>query len=422
MRSKVGWGLGLALVLGLVGVGGGLITLHLLAEHHLGQARLAIERQRLPQAWDHLSKAKTFRPGSPEVHLLLARVARRMHNFKEADACLEKARALRGGRQTEAEQLERLMLRAETGNVEEVYPQLWVYVKEDRPEAPLVLEALAYGFLGQRLVLRAEECLGLLLKKQSDNIEALEMKGMLSEFIGAREEATARYSRVLELDPDREESRLRLADVCLKQQHDKQALKHFQRLLQQKPGSKEARLGAAQAHRGLGNLPAARAIVDEFLREFPDDPQAWEERGRIALEEGDHAEAEKWLRRVLEKKPNETEVLYGLVGCLRRLGRADEAAPYARKMDQINRDAQKLGELFRSKFSPHPNDVETLYEMGVLAERTGQEEEADRWFARALKEDPYHQPTLKALIKRLEKAGDKDRDLIERLRARLAQK
>src|SRR5262249_37726772 len=416
--QKVVWVLGLAVVLGLVGLGAWLITIYFLTEHHLRQAHHHLDQQHFPQAWAQLKKAETFRPRSPKIHLLLARTARRMHKFADADAELRKIRELRGGRDTEEEQLERLMLRAQTGEVEEVFPSLVGYVKEKKPQESLVVEALADGFVAQRLLVPAEEYVDRWVKLNPNNVEALLLQGAFLEYSGGMLEAEASYTRRPELDAGREETRLRLALVCLGQQHDKEALEHFQRLLRQNPNLTGIRLGVIRAHRSLGNLKEARAAVDDYLKSFPDDPQGWQEKGRVAMEEGEYAEAEKWLRRALQDNPHNPEALYSLITCLRRLGRDAETAEPLRKMNQLTQDTKRLEDLFRFKFPSRSKDVSLLYEMGDLSERIGQEEEANRWFARALREDPYHEKTLKAVIARLEKAGEKA--LAQEFRARLA--
>jgi len=124
----------LGLLLGLIGLGGWLITIHFLAEYHLRQARRAYDRQRYPEALKHLNKANNLRPRSPEIHMRLARVNRLLGEFSKADEHLRRYTDLQG--QTEEGQLERLMLRAQTGEAEKVVRLLVRYVQEKRPKHP----------------------------------------------------------------------------------------------------------------------------------------------------------------------------------------------------------------------------------------------------------------------------------------------
>src|SRR5947209_4632025 len=145
LRTKLLRIFAVGLVLSLIGLGGWLITIYFLTEYHLRQAKRAFGHQRYSEAWDHLNKANRFRPRSPEIHLWLARVARLRFDFPKADEFLRRYKELQG--QTEEEQLERLMLRAQTGEAEKVYHQLWPYVEEERPEASLILQAMTYGLM-----------------------------------------------------------------------------------------------------------------------------------------------------------------------------------------------------------------------------------------------------------------------------------
>ena len=69
------------LVLSLIGLGGWLITIHFLTEHHLQQAQRAYDRQHYSEALKHLNKADEFRPRSPEIQLRLARVHRLLGSY-----------------------------------------------------------------------------------------------------------------------------------------------------------------------------------------------------------------------------------------------------------------------------------------------------------------------------------------------------
>src|SRR5262249_55689641 len=162
---------GLLLVLGLISLGGWLITIHFLAERYLRQAQRALERQRYAQAWEDLNRAKTFRPRSFEIHLQLARVARQLGKLEQADEHLRRCLDLHGRSPTEADHIKSLLLRAQIGEVESVFPYLWPYVKEKRPEAAAVPDAQCYGFVGKQLLARAEWCIRRWRQIDPDNIQ-----------------------------------------------------------------------------------------------------------------------------------------------------------------------------------------------------------------------------------------------------------
>src|SRR4051794_26968068 len=145
------------------------------------------------------------------------------------------------------------MLRAQTGEAEKVYHQLWPYVKEERPEASLILQAMTYGLMDEHLFGPAEKCLSKWLEYDPDNIEALLAQGLLLDRNGQGSvESREHYIRALELDPDRADIRLRLALAYLAQQRDREAIEAFKQVLRQQPDNAMAELGLAQATLNLG--------------------------------------------------------------------------------------------------------------------------------------------------------------------------
>jgi tetratricopeptide (TPR) repeat protein len=391
---------------------------------HLRQAQRAFDRQRYQEAWAHLTKANDLQPRSPEIQLRLARVARLLGHFKQADQHLNRCKDLRG-EHTEEEQLERLMLRAQTGEVEKVLSKLWPYVEKKRPEASLVLEALSYGFLGQELYVPAQRCLNEWEKIDPDNIQALLYGGwFLDRNGGGSPESREKYLHALELDPSRTDIRLRLAQAYLNQQNDRKAIEHFKQVLKQQPDNEMAQLGLAQATLSMGKSEEARELLRTFLLKHPDNALALREIGKVELNEGHYAEAEKWLRRALKYNPNDGLAMYSLLTCLRRRGDKPEVKAEIAKIDarmkMINVAGRRLDELIRNKMLAHPKDPELYYEAGTIYEQLGEEKEAAAWYARALRYDPKHQRALKAAVKYLKKIGDNEQ--ADELRRRITEK
>jgi len=322
-RRRLGRIFVFGLLLGLIGRGGWLILIYFLPEYHLRQARRALDRQRYTEALEHLNKADHLRPRSAEIHLQLARVHRLLGEFSKADEHLRRYKDLKG--QTEEGQLERLMLRAQTGEVEKVFRLLWRYVEEKRPEAPVVLQALSYGFIEQELYGPAQKCLNEWRKVAPDNIQGLVCEAwFLDRNGGGAPEARENYLRALELDPSRADIRLRLAYAYLGQQRDKDAIEQFKQVLRPQPDNEIAQLGLAQATLNLGKVEETREMLQSFLKEHPDNSTALYTMGMAAMQENDYPQAEKWLRKSLEQKPQDGMAIHNLMECLRRLGKEKE--------------------------------------------------------------------------------------------------
>lgn len=401
---------GLLLVLGLISLGGWLITIHFLAERYLRQAQRALERQRYAQAWEDLNRAKTFRPRSFEIHLQLARVARQLGKFEEADEHLRRCLDLHGGYPTEADQLERLLLRAQTGEVEVVFPYLWPYVEEKRPEAAAVLEALCYGFVGEQLMAMAERCIRRWRQIDPDNIQALVCEGWFwDQSGGPTPEAQENYARALELDPKRDDIRLRLGIAYLRAQNERKAIACFKEVLRQDPHNEGAQLGLATATRDIGKWKEARAMLTRFLEEHPNSAEALRELAQVAMEENNYPEAEKLLRQVLEKEPYDYRALYGLHVCVRQSGRKVEGRELSVRLERVRRLERSLDNLIRGKLRAQPKDPEVRYQVGLLYEQLGVEASASQWFLRTLQVDGDHQGALKSMVRHHEKKGEKEK-------------
>ncbi len=81
----------------------------------------------------------------------------------------------------------------------------------------------------------------------------------------------------------------------------------------------------AVSRHGLGQLDQAQPLLDELLATNPQDVPALIERGRLALDAQQPAEAETWLRRAEAIAPDHADVLLSLGRTLRMLRRAPEA-------------------------------------------------------------------------------------------------
>ena len=121
-----------------------------------------------------------MRPDDAEGLLLAARIARRQGAWNEAEALLDRRVELHGEDETSA--LERLMLRATRGEVEDVRPLLQLRIDEGGTTADLAREALIEGFLHSFFTSRAHEAIEQSLEKDPSNITALRLLGKMHEY------------------------------------------------------------------------------------------------------------------------------------------------------------------------------------------------------------------------------------------------
>ena len=81
------------------------------------------------------------------------------------------------------------------------------------------------------------------------------------------------------------------------------ALRHFVEASRANSGHPDAHMGMAEAMRAMGRLAAARATLEQYLRENARYAPAWLLLGQIRAQEGRREEAREAFERVIEVAP-----------------------------------------------------------------------------------------------------------------------
>lgn len=169
---------------------------------------------------------------------------------------------------------------------------------------------------------------------------------MLGHFYAEMYDSTARseyatqaiehYKRAYELDPRASEIGERLAEIYARSQRLRDAVLEAQEILQREPDNLPARRLLARIYiRTLGNLAGAerqRELVSRAIEQYREiarlDPEDYEAAlwlGRLYQARGENEEAERVLRGLLERQPENDAALEQWAQLLLRLGRAEEA-------------------------------------------------------------------------------------------------
>jgi tetratricopeptide (TPR) repeat protein len=418
--------LGVSLTLGAVQGAG-----YLRYRRHRQAAEEAIARYDFEPAYRHLTECLRWRPNDPALLLLAARTARRAELPKEADELLSRLRRQAGGTTPEGA-LERALLQAQGGQLHLVEEDLLARVEADDPDTELILEALA---LGAAKVYRTDKAmirLQRLLQEEPDNVPGRLLRGMLYESLGNMKAALEDYHKVVESHPDNGRARLRLAEALLKHQRYPDAATHFERLLQDGPRRPAALLGLAQCRLQQFRDKDARQLLDELLAEAPDDGTALRERGKLALVDAELAKAdrrlrpqkqsaktgtetdaeltkaERLLRRAVAVQPYDREAAFQLSVCLSRLGKAEEADKYQKRVKQMEADLKRFEVLYPQTIRK-PDAVAPRLEIAQICMRNGRDDEARRWFNSVLQLDARNRAAHRALAEIYRRRNDKDR-------------
>jgi tetratricopeptide (TPR) repeat protein len=393
-------------VLVLLGTGTAIIFLG--AEYHLRAAHQALERHELDEAQHHLDLYLKVHFRSAAGHLLAAQTARRREAYDEAENHLAAYLRLEG--MTEAAALERLLLTAQQGDLADMEELLKARTSPSDPEAVLVLEALAKGYLNRCWEQDALVCLNKLLERQPGNPRALLMRARVWEN-RARKGETERetdalhdYEKAVELNPVFD-ARLGLAGALFRVGRTWEALMEYERLRQVQAANPEVLLGLARCLYSLHEVDEARRLLDALLEQQPDHAAALLERGRLAFHAGELGEAEKWLSRAAAVASlYDCEPHRCLYQCLQVEHKDEEARQCFDRLRDKEESVLRVNRRIL-QVNREPHDVALRYEIALELLRLGREEEGVAALFLVLEQEPRHGPAHAALADYFERTG-----------------
>jgi tetratricopeptide (TPR) repeat protein len=346
------------------------------------------------------------------VHLLAAQTARRRGAYDEAERHLAACTQLEPVSQATA--LERLLLGAQQGDLDDVEGLLKGRTDAKDPEAALVLEALAKGYGSRFWYKDALAFLNLLLQRRPQHAQALLLRGRVAEALARRGEAEGDqqalrdYEQVVALAPSFE-ARLGLAGAFYRLGRPWDALNQYEQLEAEQAGQPEVLLGLARCRFRLHDVDQARRLLDQLLAQHPGHTAAVLERGRLALRAGELAAAEKWLTQAVAAAPAcEAEPLRLLRECLLAAHKEDAARRCAERLRQNEADMLRVDRLMLQA-NRDPRDVALRYQIASELLRLGREEDGVAALFLVLEQDPQHGPAHAALADYLERTGQPGR-------------
>jgi tetratricopeptide (TPR) repeat protein len=365
------------------------------AEQLLEQYDHTGRRVFLTGAREHLTHCLHYSPQSARLHFIAARAARRDNDSTAAERYLRRAEQL--GWVKEAIELEQALAEVQRGKLSRYENVLLAFVAEKHPEQVLILEALAHGYEKTYHLHQAGDCLDLWLEQEPNQADALLQRAEVRLLTLRVDEAKADYLRGVELDPDADAARQRLGELLLSGEHAAEALVHFEELRRRHPHDPDALLGVARCKANLTDPSGAITVLDELLADHPHHAAALAERGKLALENGNSAAAERFLRESVTLAPFEHQAVYSFYRCLQKNGKTDEAAQWSKRLEAINADRAKLDEI-KTALLKSPYDASLRSEMGRILLRNGQDRDGVRWLKSALAIDPKFRAAQEALI------------------------
>jgi tetratricopeptide (TPR) repeat protein len=385
----------LLVLLGLAAGAGFAIRPHVRAWYHRRAARKELQRYHNRQAIDHLLICRAIWPRDPETLLMSARAARRARVYGDSERLLGLYREIRG--RDDAYTFEQLLVGAET-RVDEFAVPCWKLVEDGSYDAPLLMEALTRGYLRQYRLGPALNCLERWKQDQPDNPQLFYLEGLFKlDYVHSSTGAVNSYRRAVELDEDHEEARLGLAVALMHDKNFAEAAEHFRRLLQGQPDNERVQVALAECLEGLGENAEALRLVDDVLAREPHMPAALSMRGQLALDEGQLAEAETWLRQALRGDPKDHRAHYSLILCLERSGQEEAARQQRQELQRLEKELTRFDQLVTKEMAERPMDPAVFCNIGQILLRVGKRDEGIRWLQNALELDRNYAPAREAL-------------------------
>jgi tetratricopeptide (TPR) repeat protein len=370
----------------------------------LKEGRAALARDDAAAARGHLARCLEAWPQSSEAHFLAARAARRCEDLEAARGHL--AAAERFGRAPADVEAERLLLRAQSGEFAEVGPTLLRLVNEGHPQSAEILSFLVPMYVADFRIADAGTLTARWVEAAPDSVRAWTYRADALERLRRKDETGAALRRLLELAPDDRRARASLVRVLLEiRQNIDEAAGHAEWLTATDPADTTAQVQLAACRQEQGRGDEAAAILDRVIA-ATGDAQALHHRGRLEMNRGRPTAALPFLRRAADRAPD-TDVLYSLFLCTKQVGTPEEARAAEERWRQFESDWKRIKELGKA-ISAAPQNPDLRREMGELFLRYGKDVEGVRWLDSALRINPDHEATHKALAAYYERTGRPD--------------
>ncbi|MFO0845792.1 MAG: tetratricopeptide repeat protein [Gemmataceae bacterium] len=352
----------------------------------------------------------------PDVSVLAARAARMSGDLEAAKGYLQRSMRLAGGA-TGRVQLEFLLLRVQTGELDQVAPTLIEAADKGHPDGPLILSSLAVAYMNNLRYRPAFACISRWIELEPGSAKAYQYRGWVLERMDRHKEAMLDYRKAMEIDPDLVPVRLRVAEMLLEEKQPHEALPHLERLYRQVPDHPlvQGRLGVC---RFLQGRPAeARELMQAAEVHLPNDPILQIHLAKLDLQEGRPAEAERRLRAVVGADPSDAEAWYALIGVVQAQRRPDEAAALAKEFKRAEVVLDRINKLLRQVADGPTARAADHAEIGELLLEVKQETRGLYWLHEALDRDPGQPRAHRALAAYYERKGEPEKAAAHRLTA-----
>jgi tetratricopeptide (TPR) repeat protein len=368
-------------------------------------AHADLDQDRPAEARERLAVCLWVWPKNPEVQLFAARAARQSGDLTAAEAHLNACLRLEG-KSLERVQLEFLLVRVQSGEVDQLANGLFEAVEAGHPEGPEIVKTVARAYIQRLRYKPASACLTLWTTIEPNNPRPYHWRGWVLERMNNSQAAMSDYLKALELAPDLFEVRLRVVEMLIEDKKAPDAIPHLDLLYKRSPDNPQvqARLGMCRFLEG--RTEEARKLMEAAVVHLPTDPALLVSLANLDLQEDRAADAERRLRAVLATDPSDTEALFVLTSVLQALNRPDEATKTLAEFETKRATVDRINDLLvDADKTGTPAD---FVEIGTSFLSIGRNRFGVYWLERAIEKDPYNQAAHRALTAHYERQGKDD--------------
>ncbi|MCA9121227.1 MAG: tetratricopeptide repeat protein [Planctomycetaceae bacterium] len=399
--------LGIALVIGLAVPARNRIYLAVRVQ----RARAALADRSFAKALEILDALNEANPQQKEVCYLLGLAHRRLLQYDKSFEYLQQAEQL--GWPLSDVTRQRYLARFQAGDIEATQGYLYSLLQGgvDDVVAEEIYETLAQGYLSEARFQDAGLVLTHWIEWQPNAVRAhLWLAQFQETFAEDWNAAAEHYAKILEVEPEHREARLRFANALFKGQKLEQAHGEFQELLRRFPEEPLGWLGLGHCEQRLGNGPEAAKL---FQRVTTADvatvyrAEAWAALGQMAMNDSQFERAVECFESALREDPRQVQTHHLLGNTYARLGQQDKAKFHLEQSQSVLRQNQRMSEL-ADEITKSPQDVALRMEMAELVTESGDTDAAIRWLQTVIHIEPTHAAAREALANLFVERGMND--------------
>jgi tetratricopeptide (TPR) repeat protein len=375
---------------------------------HIHAARESLADARPDRAIAALRRVEKLPVRHGEVLFLLGRSMRRLDRLDDAVRYFDAA-GQAGWPRSELLEQDYLML-MQAGSLRDADPYLREVLRKGCSDelAEEIYEAQCRGFIATYRLNEALRCIDFWLKWHPQARLARLWRGDLWNRTDHQHDAAKEYQGLVERDPEDVEARVRLGDVLLELNDVQGALKQYEACLAIAPENPAALLGLLKCRRRAGELGDEKERLLALLKldlTRAQRAEALYELGETALYRQEYEEAVKCLSQVREFDPTHRTVSAPLAAAYARLGRQDLAKQAQREGTETQERLRKLADITQ-RVLDHPDDPDLRYEAGMILMAQGLKTEGAAWLQTAVACNPAHRNSHAALADYFSETGD----------------